>query len=225
MSLIIEKWEWAKQKPLFWLNITLVLLTVTLLRRPLPIVNDAPSDLSLRLWGMGLQLIGAFTVWKDLSSTARNFGKEGVIYGALKWLRVGFTFRKTSINLSAGACSGSSSSAALSIRQTVSSAATIQERLSALERNYQSMKDELSHAVREMNSQAAAVNARFNEQHALFTRKIDETHNKINDGLVGNYGMLLFGVCWLCFGIVFASVAPEFAKVLSGQWESIWLSL
>jgi hypothetical protein len=226
MSFIKRKYVWAKQKPLFWFNILLALITaVMLLRTQLPVVSGVPSDLRLRLWGMALQLIGAYTVWVDLSSTARNFGKGDVISSTLKWLKVGILGRPTVLEASGAAQGNSSSSGRITQRCIIDSSASIEERLAVLEKNFQFIEHDIHGAFKEISAQGVEVRARLDEQKSHFTREIKSTHLKISEGFTGNYGTLLFGVSWLCVGIFFASVAPELAKAMNGQWNTIWLAL
>ena len=89
MSWIKRKWSWAKQKPLFWWN-TVFAATLVAVIWVWPAPNS--SDLRVRLLGMVLQLIGILTVWHDLTSAARHFGKGGPLSfftSTGKWLKAG----------------------------------------------------------------------------------------------------------------------------------------
>ncbi|MGV8893881.1 MAG: hypothetical protein ACOH2K_13255 [Burkholderiaceae bacterium] len=216
----------GKKKPLFWLNILLVFITGTLLLRwQLPVVNGAPSDFRLRVWGMALQLIGAYTVWKDLSSTAQSFGKGDVIYSSIKWLKAGF-WRRSIVLEGAVTFHGSSFfSGRTAIHHSTKASATVEERLAALEQYYKYINDNIDEAVKKISTLENDMKIKFDEQKANFTSEFKATHARMDEGFTGSYGMLLFGVCWLCFGIIFASIAPEIAKVMAGQWDAIWLAL
>ena len=95
----------------------------------------------------------------------------------------------------------------------------------ALEKNHCYINEDINGAFNAISKQGAEIKCKIDEQHAYLTSKLKATHGRMDEGFTGSYGMLLFGICWLCFGIIFASVAPEFAKAMAGQWREIWLSL
>lgn len=95
----------------------------------------------------------------------------------------------------------------------------------ALEKNHCYINEDINGAFNAISKQGAEIKCKIDEQHAYLTSELKATHGRMDEGFTGSYGMLLFGICWLCFGIIFASVAPEFVKAMAGQWREIWLSL
>ena len=59
-AFVRRKWRWAREKPYAWASLALVAGTFIVL-----FVWPGPSDTRLRLWSLGLQLIGAWNVWHD----------------------------------------------------------------------------------------------------------------------------------------------------------------
>jgi hypothetical protein len=81
LNFLKRKWEWASQNPLFWANITLLLLTILF-------INCAgQDDFWLRSWSLFLQIIGAITVWRDLIQGAGDFGAAAILQRNWAWLR------------------------------------------------------------------------------------------------------------------------------------------
>jgi len=85
----IRRWlRIAWENPLFWYNLLLIGVTaIAVWLWPAPIVDNTPSDFRIRLWGMALQIIGALTVWHDLTDSARNFGRPGFVANTLAWMK------------------------------------------------------------------------------------------------------------------------------------------
>lgn len=225
MSFLKYKLAWARQNPLFWINISLATMTIILLTQQVPVVNGSQSDLRFRLWGMALQLIGAWTVWKDLSATAKKFGKVGMLRRNLAWLQDGFMGHERTLNSEGNNSLNMSCSARASVRRKIDASKSIEERLEILERNFRYIDNDLENALKTIDEQNYELTAKIQEQNSQFNQAINKANMDINDGFSGNYGILLFGLCWLFFGIVFASIAPEIIKITNHQFENIILSL
>lgn len=220
------KWAWAAEKPLFWAN--LILTSGTLLWvfiYPGPITEAGPSDFRLKTWGMFLQLLGAYTVWHDLTSAAQAFGKGGFLKGTWEWLKAGLFGRTLAVHGSASGSVTFSGSARAKQRRDTPSSAPIESRVEALEFNLSRLDDELSLAFKTIEEGAAKFNQQLREE----SKKREEAHKELEkslqDAIAGNYSVLAFGAFWVVIGIVVSALAPEIAKIVAGQWPQVWAAM
>eukprot|EP01034_Spumella_vulgaris_P046892 gene46892-58488_t len=177
-----------------------------------PLAGGVQSDLRLRFWGMTLQLLGALTVWVDLTATARAFDKPGIIQSTIRWLRWFVLGQPHVIQGSAGIASASSMGCRIIQRRPIDPHAPADVRLSDLEYNQRAIDEDLSGAFNKINENHNDVISKIKDHERSVSQEISDTRAKISEGLTGNYGVLTFGLFWLGVGIVFASVAPEIAK-------------
>jgi len=216
---IITKLDWARGNQLFWANAALIFATLLILWFP------GPSDLRIRLWGMALQLLGAFTVWHDLAGAARDFGVTGIVKRNLAWVKRGFR-NKSPVNGSAEIILGSlASSSSGTVRATLHVGASLEERVSMLERRLRQVDDAAVKAQNLINEKERLLRQKIAQLEQSLVSKVEEVNLKLKTAVVGSYPVLLFGAAWLVVGIVLSSVAPEVAKSLEGEWVQIWRNL
>lgn len=217
------KWCWAKEKPLVWASLALLTGTVLFVfMLPGPVTDAGPSDFRIRAWAMILQVIGAWTVWHDLTNSARTFGKGEVLKGTWEWLKAGIFGRTITLQADASSHYLVGGRARLIQRRAITPDAPTEVRLAALEYNLQKIDDDLTSAYTEIDVSAAALKGQIGEE----SKKREEAHSKLEgrlkDAIVGNYGMLLFGAWWVLIGIVLSSLSPEIARIAAGQWAKVW---
>lgn len=108
-NLLHRKWHWILERKFLWISLVLACSTGIVVILPSPI-GTAP-DLIVRIWAMSLQIIGAATVWHDLTGTAREFGRTETISAIWEYLKRGFTNKPIILEV-AGTSQGNSSSSA-----------------------------------------------------------------------------------------------------------------
>lgn len=221
-----RKWAWAGQKKLFWLNIALLSITVSVIFIwPGPMISGTPSDLRIRLWGMTLQLLGAYTVWHDLTGTARAFGQGGILSGTWQWLKAGFGRQRIVLAVGNATLSGVTGSARMRQRPGIKSDASVEERIAVLERYVGYVDADIDGAFRDIRRAEDALSNKIKTHAAELSTQIRSTEKRLKDAMTGNYSVLLFGVTWLFVGIVLASVAAEISKLVAGQYRIVWAAL
>ncbi len=219
------KWAWAKENPLFWANLVLMAISSLLIFVWTgPGLATGPSDLRLRTWGMLLQLLGVFTVWFDLTSTARKFGKGGFVRHTLVWLRALFG-RSVVIGGAAGAIGVAGMRARMKGRRPIQPNAPLPDRVATLETNVEKIDEDLDAAYREIDKRADEVDAKIKAESGERDRSIREVKTSLEDATTGNFSALAFGAAWLAIGVVLATWAPEIVKVVGGQWDEVWRAL
>ena len=222
MSGIKQMWGWAKQNPLFWWNIVFAATLVAVIW-----LWPAPnaSDLRVRLLGMVLQLVGILTVWHDLTTAARHFGKGGPLSFLArtgKWLKAGF-FRPSAIGVAASFESGCDIFAGRAkVRQPIDRDAALTDRVAALEAIAAQIDADLDCAFRAIDECTGELEAKISTETAAREHSINEVKRSLENTATGNYAPLAFGAFWLAVGVVLATLAPEIALAAAGRWGELW---
>jgi hypothetical protein len=225
-NFIRRKWTWACQNKLFWANIVLAFGSwVVVFTWPAPIIAGTPSDFRLRAWGMFLQFLGAYTVWHDLTGTAREFKVDGIVQRSWYWIKAGLGF-PTIVSVSAD-LTGSYAILAgrASARPTIDKNAPFDQRIAALESYVEHIDNDVAGAFTEISQQKRDLSAKIDAKAGALQTALRETESRFKNALVGNYSILLFGAAWLFIGIFLSSVAPEIAKLVAGQYQAVWQAM
>lgn len=218
-----KKLAWAKQKPLFWANALLGLVTVgVIFLFPGPIVSGVPSDFRIRTWSMILQLTGAYTVWKDLTATAYDFGKGNFLGSTWDWIKSGWRGHGHTLASGSIALAAASARARAKVRQTINSQATTLERLNTIEKLLGQIDDDLTGAYKEIDATRHDLEARVQAEESTRTAEIQAVKNQLDKAITGNITVLAFGAFWIFIGIVLSGWGPEIAKLVAGQWHAVW---
>lgn len=218
---LIGKWIWARQNPLFWANSVLLFVTGAVIWIwPGPIINDVPSDLRIRTWGTILQLIGVLTVWLDLTSTARSFGKGGFFRRTWTWLK-GFFCHDVIIGATGAAAGGSTLGARSKQRRSIQPSSPLPARVGALESNFHYLDADLDAAYKEIDMLSRELNAKIGKETRERQEAIRGMEDRLAQAVTANITHLAFGAAWLAIGVVLTSWAPEIAKIAAGQMQAV----
>lgn len=217
----------AKENPLFWYNILLIQGTVLIaIVFPGPVIDHTPSDFRIRAWGMVLQLVGALTVWRDLTESARSFGRPSFFHNTMEWMKrlafgnpvaTGSACLPIVINVVGSGTTGR--------RSTPPAGAPIEERVAVLEYNLGQLDGDLARDSQRITTLDIHLQERIQEE--TTARKIGDSQLKktLHDAVIGNYASLVFGAVWVAVGIVISALAPEIAKIVAGKWPQVWAAI
>ena len=210
-AVIRQKWFLASQNKPAWIHLGLTVFTALFLIVP-PGLNDGkPTDLPIRFCGMILQLIGAFTVWLDMTSTASDFGMQPVDFG--KWLKGFFSGPEPIVGAAAITLQGDiMASAGVTGTLTVTEP-TLQERVETLEKEASRLRDALANVRQEIQTQKTLSTANLKNLEAQLSQELQVLEGRMKDALVGNYKTLRVGAIWLVFGIFLSSVSIELTNI------------
>jgi hypothetical protein len=214
-------WMWARDNSLFWLNLILIAVSVLIIFVwPGPMLPTGASDLRLRAWGLVLQLLGIVTVWRDLTDTARRFGKRSFLNSTLAWLRAFLTLGIAPSSATVETAEASDKVSA-TVRRPILPNAPLEERVAALEINLSRIDEDLSFACREIDRQGRELTAKIEAERDERNGAIERVKGSLEDAVAGNLATLAFGVAWLAVGVVLATCAPEIVKIVAGQWSEV----
>jgi hypothetical protein len=221
MDRIRAKWNWASQKPLIWANLGLLGATVLVLFEfPSPDAGDS----RLRLWSLILQLIGAWTVWRDLTSTARQFGKPGILTSTFDWLKAGFAGRKVVLLGGVASLGMGSSSARGKVRTTIDAAAPIEDRVKNLEALARQIDDSVDEAYKEIDRRADKLGEQIKAEAIARSGEVAGLRQMLESAVTANFGHLAFGAFWLAIGAILGTLAPEITKIVAGRGSEVWIA-
>lgn len=210
----------AKANPLFWVNLGLVLVSLTAFYLP------GPTDFRIRTLGAALQLIAVATIWFDLSATARRYAKTGILSRTWQWLKQLLTGwpRVVSGDLVGSYTISDTFFGSGSVR-VATDGMILEQRLSVIEKRLDQMEDNATVQASLTRKEFQEVRGRITEVESSQVEAIKSLQADIAEATVGNYAVLLFGLVWLIVGVLLATNAPEWAKMARGDWIDLWLSL
>jgi hypothetical protein len=178
------------------------------------------SELRFRAWGLMLQMLGVATVWFDLTSTARKFGKRGFVRRTVDWLRA-FFGQKVVIGSAGEAMAITGTRARLKQRRPTNPDAAIPDRLSTLEENIDFLDKDLDSVYQEIDKRIDEFDGRIKAESGKLDLAIRDLKSTLEDATVGNFAALAFGTVWLAIGMVLGTMAPEFAKLVDAEWRAV----
>ena len=210
------------QNQLFWWNIVFLTASIVFIfiwRSP------GESDFRIKTLGMFLQLIGIATVWFDLTSTARTFGKTGMIQRTKEWLKTGFIGDATVYLTGVTAQANATCSARATVRWPIDPNVVESARIEAVEKNLVKIDEDIQSLFRELDQHAAAARERSLNEENMRAQAVAEVRRELIEASVGNFPILLFGAVWLAVGVVMSTWAPEIAKIASGNCAGVWAAM
>ena len=222
MIWIKRKWQWAMRNQLFWWNLVFLLASIVFIfiwRSP------GESDFRIKTLGMILQLIGVGTVWFDLTTTARAFGKTGMIQRTKEWLKAGFLGDATVFLTGAVAQANATCSARATVRWPIDPNIDDSMRIEALEKNLAKIDEDINALFRELDQHAAAARERSLNEENMRAQAVADVRRELIEASVGNFPVLVFGAVWLAVGVVLSTWALEIAKIASGNGAGVWAAI
>ncbi|MBK1679755.1 hypothetical protein [Rhodocyclus tenuis] len=224
MSLTIPSWERVKERPFVWLGIALVALTGCLLCIPPPGVNGGPSDIWVRVLALILQLVGAGTVWRDLTSAAKEHKEEHRVVPMLKdqlrWLVGLFLVRpRTVVAGVAEIVLAADASFASGSIGSMSDSFSLSDRVKMLEGRVGCLENGVTQLAREVKEKTSELEARLTDATRMLEEKMREIERRAKKVATGNYGTLVFGAIVAVVGTVLSALAPEIAWLQDVAWS------
>jgi hypothetical protein len=211
---------------LFWASFVLSLGTLALVWAwPGPIVGGTPSDFRIRAWGMLLQLLGAYTVWRDLTGSALEFGKEGILRRNWTWFKAILRTPPTTLVSADLTGNWTISSCRVQVRPTIDKNAPVDARIEVLENYVDRLDKDVAAAFTEMGQNRRELSNEVTKEAQILHAAIQTTERRLQHALIGSYSNLAFGAFWLFVGIVLSSIAPEIAKLFAHQYGTMWIAL
>lgn len=171
------------------------------------------SDFQVRLVGAALELIGVATVWQDLSCSMTKTGGKGVWARTLEWLRAGL--RGPTKHIAAGFIGGANAvmGGHATLRHTVGPDASLEDRVAGIEKNVDQLYQQAQQAREMIDLASAEARKELAQERETRERQIGDVQRDLIDFATGSYSTLLFGVVWLCVGLLLSAFSPEIVQL------------
>ena len=174
-----------------------------------------PED-RVRYCGLALQLLGVATVVALLQDKRRTFSRQSLVEQFTQWLAVRPRFRPKAQTISMSGASSSSAigSATLSIWRHAAQSAPVEDRVTALEGNIETLKQDIESATKRAVESAGRLATELNAERQAREATDSAIRSQIEKFAAGGLHIEATGLVWLIFGIVLATIPTELAKLL-----------
>lgn len=208
----IPSWLW--QIRYFWLAsaFTIVAVGVALYFKTEP---------SFRWAGLALQLAGGLTVWWSIAETHRSFGHPSFLKRGKTWLRSFPLIKQPPIVLSvSGSSQMNLSGGHIGIRHRLGLNATFDERLTALQQDFDRLYDRHVAFVLKTGKQHGEHERKLAEEARARQSDRQEIEKQIRENATGGLHIPSIGGAWILVGSLLGTLSVELAT-----WVPRWLSL
>ena len=190
-------------------------LAVVLVAAALSALIPAKPEDQIRYCGLALQLLGVGTVLALLTDKTVMFGR----LGPLEYLRERFAarprFRPRShtISLSGVASATATGSARLSTWRGSVSSATVEERLSALEGNTETLRQDLQWNAQQAQQASEKLQTELRAERLTRQSSVTAVEQRLEKLGAGGLHIEAAGLLWLILGTVLATIPLELARL------------
>jgi len=197
---------WLWESRFFWLT---VLGAVGV---PVAVLVWWPYEHIIRYAGLGLQVAGILTVWWGIRETRKLFEHPTFWMQAGEWFR-----RRPRYGGRVVAGEGSAAAAAGAFGRTTvwshaSSGATLEQRLEVLEKNLQSVRDDLSGFQTKTEEDIRRHDQAIREEQQARDSADQEIRKKLKSTETGGLHISAMGAIWLLVGVIMGTIPAELAR-------------
>jgi hypothetical protein len=123
------------------------------------------------------------------------------------------------------ALAGAKCRARASVRNKIDPTLPISDRVAAPEANFKHVDEAIGQAFAEIDTCTADLESKIQSESDERKRSDQAMEVRSNEAFTGNMSALLFGAFWIFIGIIISSWAPEIAKIVAGQWSSVYKAM
>ena len=171
-----------------------------------------PSEPSIRLFGMLLQLLGIGTAAIGIRDTRRKFGKSSFLQLIRNWLKSIPGRKPRVISEHVSETMSISSSASWHVWRGAGQDPTIESRLSAAEANLKELYDRVNAAESAFHSQVGILTQGVREEKDERREADRQLHLKIDAASTDGLYLAAAGATWLAFGVVMSTAPAELLR-------------
>lgn len=170
----------------------------------------------IRIFGMGLQLLGVISIIWGISETRELFGEPSFFRIIKNKVVSMLSKRNITIHPDSGHIKMTGNSPRISQRNSpFGNNPTLKERVLSLEKNIYFINDDIKKLQEEMDIQGSDIHKRINDKTKLLQTEIEQINKKLKESATGGIHISALGAIWFFIGILLSSLAPELAKWLN----------
>ncbi len=200
-------WFWESR--VFWLAI---LGTVGV---PVAVLVWWPHEHIIRYAGLGLQLAGIGTVWWGIREARKLFEHPTFWMQAREWFRRRPRYRGRVTGIAGSSLSVSTASGRLSVWSDVGPAATLEQRISALEKNLIGVRDDLTRFQNKTENDIRKQDEAIKKEQQARENADQEIREKLKATETGGLHISAMGALWLLVGVTMGTIPAELARGFS----------
>jgi len=170
------------------------------------------SERSIRFVGGGLQVLGIGTVAWGISLTRKQFGHQPIYVWFYSWLRRCPLIRRTAHLNGSGITMGISVSGRLTEVFTPSPDASVEERLSAVERGMGTVQKRIGHAEAQIDQEIRDTHNKIAVEARAREGGDRETMSALESASTGGVHVSAIGALWLFVGVILSTASSELSS-------------
>ena len=197
-------WAWLKKPRLFWVMLAVLLVAGAAAFWP------ETTEARIRVTGWVLELFGLGTVAWGLEQTRSEFGRPSFFTNSRAWWNERPRLRGRVVSAaghaSIGAFRGSARGQTL---YTPSSNQTLEERVGALETQFQTMSMRIEQTQVDLNQEVSARKDALAEEREAREKEDATIKRKLETVETGGLHISMIGVVWLAAGLTLSTIPNE----------------
>ena len=196
--------HWLFDARIFWLALCVAVGALVFA------IRKSATEPEIRLTGLALQVLGIATVAWGIRETRVLFGRPDFFTLTKKWLErvpvYGGRRVTASITLTAG---GATAHGRACVSSTASLNATVEERVSVLEKNIQHLNKRIDETQTEMDQSFRAQSSALEEEKQERSREDRILSAKLEATETGGLHISAMGALWLFIGVTLSTASVE----------------
>ncbi|MDI4655635.1 hypothetical protein [Xanthobacter autotrophicus] len=183
-----------------------------------------------RVLGIFLQLYGIWTVYQGIKDKHKLFSQPSMLCHCANYLRR-FPLRKRQIVMGAIGATDGADSAAARLVVRAGPDASLSDRLSRLETNFDGLFNEVGHISSRLDAETKSTGERLSSEAEARKHDIETVNRKLEAATAGGLYIDLLGLGCVVLGTVIGGIAPEMADWFGDPeckpvpWRSLWMLL
>jgi hypothetical protein len=195
---------------LHWLaSARLAVLTVAVVVVAVCVSLFIHTEPAIRLAGLCLQLLGIAAAALGIRDTRRMFGKPSFLQLLRSWATSWPRFKPKVQHASASGSISIGSSASATVWHGVTSDATVEQRIEALEANLKGVEGRLCSAEGAISTNERTFTSKLQREAQERGTQVAELHRKVEAASTDGLRLAAAGAFWLTIGVVLSTASPE----------------
>lgn len=209
--LLWSRWvaAWLWEPKLLWLTLMTIVTSGYLVFGP--ICNES----TIRLTGLGLQILGMITVIIGIRSTGELFGRPTLIEAAKAWGKRYPSYQPRIVSTSFTAKGTGSISARSAVRAGLPPSPTLEDRVRTAERNIEFLRQEISEAQEKIDETERKLTTEMNAERGKSHEELNQVKKKLEEAHTGGLYVATMGITWLFIGVCLSTASAELVTACS----------